>query len=182
MHQPNKLPNPHNSHPVTRGNGLRKQRTKKSLASNTPSSPLKTVGINHLEQQHKVQQLHSHAPAPVWLKSLLTAQRISMILFASVFGLSSIVYGYTMHTHTTWRTQQDQLSRWNNQERHQGVMNEKLKQDLAKKAETKESGLVAPKPEMSVFVRGASPRQLKSLPATAHTPTPIPAAKIPSGY
>jgi hypothetical protein len=181
MHQPNKLPDPNNSRAANRGSELRKQRTKKSLASTTASSKSTTVGTNDL-QQLQVRQLHSHAPAPVWLKSLLAAQRISMILFGSVFGLSSIVYAYTMHTQTTWRTQQDQLRRWQNQERQQGVMNENLKQDLAKKAEAKGSGLVAPKPQMAVFVHGAPPRQPKTVATTAQSPRPIPAAKIPSGY
>ena len=181
MHQPNRLPNLNDSRAVTRRSRLRKQQSKKSLASKPTSSESTTVGVNHLQQQ-RVRQLPSHAPAPIWLKSLLAAQKVSMVVFGSVFGLSSIVYGYTMHTQTTWRTQQDQLRRSQNQERQQGVMNEKLKQDLAKRAEAKESGLVAPKPEMAVFIHGAALRQPKLLPTTAQAPNPIPPSKIPSGY
>ncbi len=87
-----------------------------------------------------------------------------------------------MHTQTTWRTQQDQLRRWQSQERQQGVMNENLKQELAKTAEAKDSGLVDPKPQMAVFIHGAPPRQPKTLPTTVQAPKLIPAAKIPSGY
>jgi hypothetical protein len=181
MHQQNRLPDLNDSRPVTRGGGLRKQRDKKALASKPAPSKSKPVDGNPLEQQ-QVRQLPHHHPAPVWLKSLLTAQKISMILFCSVFGLSSIVYGYTMHTQTTWRTQQDRLRRWQNQERQQGVMNEKLKQDLAKTAEAKGSGLVAPKPQMAVFVHGAAPRQPKSLPVKAQDRKSTPLSKIPSGY
>jgi hypothetical protein len=181
MHQPNRLPNLNDSAPVTRGSRLRTQQDKKSLASKSASSKLTKVGVNP-DQQQQVRQLPSHAPAPVWLKSLLTAQKVSMVLFCSVFGLSSIVYGYTMHTQTTWRIQQEQLRRWQNQERHQGVMNENLKQDLAKTAETKESGLVDPKPQMAVFVHSAPPRQPKLLPAKAQASKPIPVSKVPSGY
>jgi hypothetical protein len=181
MHQPNRLPDSTNSRAVSRGSGLPTQRGRTSLASKSASPKSTTVSIDRLQQQ-QVRQLHSHAPAPVWLKSLLAAQKVSMLLFGSVFGLSSIVYGYTMHTQTTWRTQQDQLRRWQNQERQQGVMNENLKQASAKTAATKGSGLVDPKPEMVVFVHGAPPRQPKSLPAKAQTPKPLPASKIPSGY
>ena len=180
MHQPNRLPDPTNSRTVTRGSGLRKQR-RTPLASKPASSKSTTVGVDR-HQQQQVRQLHSSAPAPVWLKSLLAAQKVSMLLFGSVFGLSSIVYGYTMHTQTTWRTQQDQLRRWQNQERQQGLMNENLKQELAKTAAAKGSGLVDPKPQMVVFVHGAPPRQPKSLPVTAQAPKPMPASKIPSGY
>ena len=176
MHQPNRLPTLNDSRTATRGSKLRKQQAKKPLASKST-----TVGVNQL-QQPQVRQLHTHAPAPVWLKSLLTAQKASMVVFGSVFGLSSIVYGYTMHTQTTWRTQQEQLRRWQNQERHQGVMNEKLKQDLAKTAEAKGSGLVAPKPQMSVFIHGASPRLPKPLSTTAQSLKPTPVSQVPSGY
>jgi hypothetical protein len=179
MHQPNRLPDLNNSRKVSRGSEVRKQQGQKSLASK-PAPPKSTaVNTNNLQQQ-QVRQLHSHVPAPVWLKSLLAAQKVSMILFGSVFGLSSIVYGYTMHNQTTWRTQQDQFRRWQNQERQQGVMDENLKQDLAKTAETKGSGFIAPKPELNVFLHGASPRQPKSLPAPASNPTPV--SKVPSGY
>jgi hypothetical protein len=180
MHQPNRLPDFNDSRAFTRGGGLRKQRTKKSLAAKpAPSTPV--TGTNDLQQQ-QVRQLPHHHPAPVWLKSLLAAQKVSMVMFGSVFGLSLIVYAYTMHTQTTWRTQQEQLRRWQNQERQQGVMNETLKQDLAKTAEAKGSGLVAPKPQMAVFVHGAPPRQPKPLPTTAQAPKQTPASKIPSGY
>ena len=181
MHQPNKLPTLKDSPTVTRGKRLRQPQDPESLAAKPTSSASTTVGINYLQQQ-RVQQLPSPEPAPVWLKSLIAAQKVSMVLFGSVFGLSSIVYGYTMHTQTTWRTQQDQLRRWQNQEHQQGVMNENLKQELAKRAEAKGSGLVAPKPQMAVFVHGAPLRQPKTLPTTAQALKPIPAAKIPSGY
>ena len=181
MHQPNKLPTLKDSPTANRGNRPPKQQSKKSLAAKPAPSASTIVGVNHLQQQ-RIRQLPSRAPAPVWLKSLLAAQKVSMVIFGSVFGLSSIVYGYTMHTQTTWRTQQEQLRRWQNQERQQGLMNENLKQELAKRAETKGSGLVAPTPQMSVFVQGAPPRQLKTLPTTDQALKPIPAAKIPSGY
>jgi hypothetical protein len=181
MHQPNRLPNPHDSHPVNRGSALTKQRNQKSSAATHTLSKFTTVGVNP-DQQQQVRKLPSHAPAPIWLKSLLTAQKVSMIMFCSVFGLSSIVYGYTMHTETTWRTQQEQLRRWENQASQQGVMNENLKQDLAKTAESQASGLVDPKPEMAVFVHGAPPRQPKPLPAKAQASKQIPVSKVPSGY
>jgi hypothetical protein len=180
MHQPTKLTDPTNSRAATRGRGLRTQQ-RTSFASKPASSKSTTFDANH-PPQPQVRQLHSRASVPIWLKSLVVAQKFSLILFVSVFGLSSIVYGYTMHTQTTWRNQQDRLRRWQNQERHQGVMNENLKQDLAKTAAAKGSGLVDPKPQMVVFIHGAPPRQPKSLPAAAQASKPMPASKIPSGY
>ena len=180
MHQPNRITNLNNSRAVNRGSGLRNRQNPTSLASKPAPSKSTTIGVNHLQQQ--VRQLHPHVPAPVWLRSLLAAQKVSKILFGSVFGLSLVVYGYTMHTQTTWRTQQEQLRRWQNQERQQGVMNENLKQELAKIAESKESGLVDPKPQMAVFIHSAPSRQPKPLPAKAQAPKSMSASKTPSGY
>jgi hypothetical protein len=180
MHQPNRLPDLNDSRAAIRGSGLRNRQNPTSPTSKPAPPRSTTIGVNRLQQQ--VRQLHTHVPAPVWLRSLLTAQKASKILFGSVFGLSLVVYGYTMHTQTTWRTQQEQLRRWQNQERQQGVMNENLKQELAKIAESKGSGLVDPKPQMAVFVYSAPSRQPKPLPAQVQAPKSLPASKTPSGY
>lgn len=181
MHQPNRLPDFKDSRAFDRGSGHRNRQNSTSLASKPAPSKSTKVGVNHLQQQ-QVRQLPTHVPAPVWLRSLLAAQKVSKILFGSVFGLSLVVYGYTMHTQTTWRTQQEQLRRWQSQERQQGVMNENLKQELAKIAESKASGLVDPKPQMAVFIHTAPARQPKLLPAKAQAPKPMPGSQTPSGY
>jgi hypothetical protein len=133
-----------------------------------------------LQPEPQIRQLRQ--PDPAWLKSLLALQRVSFVVFGSIFGLSSIVYGYTMHTQNTWRSQQDQLRRWQNQERQQGVMTEKLNQQIAKTAEEKDSGLINPKPSRSVFVNSATPRSPKPLPLKSPAPTSSPISKIPLGY
>jgi hypothetical protein len=154
-----------------------KQSAKQSATSRSPKSAV--MAVNHLPQP-QVRQLHH--PDPTWLKSLFALQRISLIIFGSIFGLSSLVYGYTMHTQSTWRSQQDQLRRWQNQERHQGVMTEKLNQQIAKTAEEKDSGLVNPKPNLSVFVNSATPRPPKPLPIKSPAPISTQISKIPLGY
>ena len=167
MHQPN-----FKQAPPARSKTLRRSpaTTKKSSA----------VGTNPLQPQ--IRQLPDHQPAPLWLKSLKIGQKISMVLCVSVFGLSSIVYGYTMHTQTTWRSQQDQWRRWQNQERELGVTNENLKQSEAKAAEDQKSGLVELKPHLAVFIHSAPPRSPKQLPNPPQSSQPTPTSKIPAGY
>jgi hypothetical protein len=155
--------------------------TKSAAKSRSPKSAV--IAAPNLPQQPPVQQIRQlHHPNPAWLKSLFALQRVSLIMFGSIFGLSSIVYGYTMHTQSTWRSQQDQLRRWQNQERHQGVMIENLNQDAAKTAEDKDSGLVNPKPHLAVFVNSATPRPPKPLPSSSPASTATPVSKIPLGY
>jgi hypothetical protein len=149
-------------------------------SATTKSSPV--VKSPQPRQQRKVKAKPPSYLVPFWLKSLLALQKISLVLFVSVFGLSSIVYGYTMHTHTTWRSQQDRLRRWQNQERQQAVMNENLKQQSAQAAEDKNSGLVSPKPERMIFIHSEPLRQLKPLPNSTPSPQPTPISKLPLGY
>jgi hypothetical protein len=151
--------------------------TKKSSVSKSAATKSK-----YARQQQPLRQLTQRRSTPVWLRSLLAVQKISMVLFVSVFGLSSIVYGYTMQNQTTWRSQQDRLKRWQNQERQQAVMNENLKQQMAQTAEQKESGLVAPKPDRMIFIHSAPLRQPKLVPNTSPSPQPTPASKLPLGY
>ena len=128
----------------------------------------------------QVSHLPSPTAAPVWLKSLLTMQKGASLLLGIVFGLSSIVYGYTIHTQGTWRSQHGQLNRLQHQERQQTIINENIKQGLAKTAADAKSGLVEPKPEQMVFIPSAPQRPIKPLSPTQSAQT-TPAA-IPTGY
>ncbi len=185
MNRSHKLPHVKNPRSGLLAGKHRQQRygvaTKPVAKSSLPQSTV--IAATNLPQQQPAEQIRQlHHPDPAWLKSLLGLQRVSLIMFGSIFGLSSIVYGYTMHTQSTWRSQQDQLRRWQNQERHQGVMIENLNQQIAKTAEEKGSGLVNPKPNLSVFVNSATPRQPKQLPSSAPAPAATPVSKIPLGY
>ncbi|WP_310426883.1 hypothetical protein [Chamaesiphon sp. VAR_48_metabat_135_sub] len=165
MHQPNIPPRSKN----------------RSSSSKRPSTSSKVLGVNQIQQQRKVTQLPQHNSDPVWLKSLLTLQQGSLVLFCSIFGLSSIVYGYTVYTQDMWKSQHSQLRRLQKQERQQGVMDENLKQQMAKTAEQPGSGFVAPSPDKIVFIPTAPPRPTKSIPAPP-SPQPTPASQFPVGY
>lgn len=175
---------PHRKNPqvFSQAGQIRKQQqqvaTKKSSFAKPPSPQ------SHLNrsQQQQVRQLPQRHLAPNWLQSLLRVQRVSTIVVGSIFGLSSIVYGYTMHTQTTWRSQQAQLKWWEDQGNKQGVMNETLKQQIAETAEQPASGLVEPKPHLTIFIQSAPPRSPKSLPQPVTSPQLAPVNKISLGY
>jgi hypothetical protein len=157
-------------------------RKNRSSGSKRPPSRSNVVELNQIRQQQQVRQLPQHnSVPPVWLKSLLMLQQGSLVLFCSIFGLSSIVYGYTVYTQDTWKSQHGQLKRLQKQERQQGVMNENLKQQMAKIAEQPGSGLVATTPDKIVFIPSAPQRPNKSLP-TPQSPQQTPASKLPVGY
>ncbi len=150
----------------------------RSSASMSAQSRLNVVGSNHSQQQ--VRQLPQPHSVPAWLRSLLTVQQGAMVLFASMLGLSAIVYGYTVYTQSLWRNQHGQLQRLQLQESQQGIMNERLKQDMAQAAEQPTSGLIAPNPDRLVFIPSAPQRPTKPLPAVPSPRTPP--SQLPLGY
>lgn len=134
-----------------------------------------------MPQKHQVRKLPKHNGLPLWLKYLLTMQRGALAVFCSVLGLSAIGYGYTVYTQDLWKSQHGQLRRLQLQERQQAVMNENLKQEMAKKAEDASSGLIAPNPDRIVFIPLAPQRPAKALPSH-YLPQPTPTSKLPRGY
>ncbi|AFY96252.1 hypothetical protein [Chamaesiphon minutus] len=150
-------------------------------ASTRPSVRSHVVKAKDLPQQHRVRPLPDRNAVPLWLTYLLAMQRGALVVFCSVLGLSALGYGYTVYTQDSWKSQHGQLRRLQLQERQQTVMNENLKQEMAKKAEEPASGLVAPNPERIVFIPIAPQRPAKALPSH-YLPQPAPTSKLPRGY
>lgn len=144
-----------------------------------PRQRTRSIQKTPLVKPSQVRHLPSRTAAPVWLKSLLTMQKGATVLFGIVFGLSAVVYGYTIQTQGTWRSQHGQLKRLQHQERQQSIITENIKQGLAKTAAEPKSGLVEPNPEQMVFIPSAPQRPIKPLPT--QSPQTMPAA-TPTGY
>ncbi len=106
-----------------------------------------------------------------------------MVIFASVLGLSTLVYGHTVYTQSLWRSQYGQLQRLQVQESQQGMMNEHLKQKMAQAAEASTSGLIAPNPDRLLFIPSAPQRPMKPLPVVPHSSRQMtPPSQLPRGY
>lgn len=155
---------------------------------NRPSTPVRrrtrtnVVELNHVSQvKSEVSQLPQPNSAPIWLRSLLTIERGAAALFVSVFGLSIVVYGYTVHTQKLWKQQYGKLNRIDLQERQQVVMDANLKHQMAEAAELDPKKFEAPDPKKVAFIPSIAPRPTKSDPKSPKfkaSPTP----KRPLGY
>jgi cell division protein FtsL len=117
---------------------------------------------SHTPRQQRVHKLPKNLPTPAWLKSLLSLQKGSKLIFLSIFSLTLIAYGYTAYIQDQWKEQHGKLKRLREQERQQVVINESLKYQLAEAAEKPTSGLVNPEPSRLVFLPAAPPRPFKS--------------------
>ncbi len=153
--------------------------TRQPLDTALPSRS-KTLRLTNPQPPRQVRQVSSRQTVPIWLKSLLTIQRSVMIVFCSIFGLSAIGYGYTVYTQDLWKSQHGQLRRLQNQESQGGVMNENLKQDMAQRAESATSGLVAPTPDRNIFIPIAPQRPTKTLLIPSARTSQL--SQLPRGY
>jgi hypothetical protein len=151
-------------------------------ASKHVPSELNLNKLDRAGQRQPVVKFPQQNSVPAWLQSLLKVQRGAQILFGGIFGLSLIVYGYTVYTQDLWKQQHGQLTRLQNQERQQGVMNENLKHKLAIDAEQPLNGLENPDPQKIIFITGAPQRPAKSPSAILSSSQPAPASQQPMGY
>ena len=138
---------------------------------------------SHVRQRRQTASVKQLQPrqVPKWLRSLIAMQRVAMVLFLGSFGLSSLVYGYTVSTQGMWKTQHRQLQKLQKQELQQATVSENFKYQIAQTAELPESGLVDPKPDRMVTISTANQRQTK-LPAISTPAKPEAVSKIPEGY
>ncbi|MBW4619041.1 MAG: hypothetical protein KME17_06745 [Cyanosarcina radialis HA8281-LM2] len=113
-----------------------------------------------------------------WQRSLLVAQRSSLLLSLCLISLMLGVYAWTVYIQQMWSKEYRQLENLQRQERQMTAANEALKNQLAKTAENPHSGLVPPSLANNIFVPSAPQRQLA--PKSAAVPPPIP--KKPLGY
>jgi hypothetical protein len=141
-------------HPDARTSATARRRTRTNV-----------VELNHVSQvRSKVSQLPKPTPVPTWLRSLLKIERGAAVLFGSVFGLSIVTYGYTVHTQNSWKQQYGQLNRIQVQERQKVVMDANLKHQMATAAELDTTNFEAPDPKNVAFIPSATLRPAKTDP------------------
>lgn len=115
-----------------------------------------------------------------WQRTLLWAQRGSLVASASLIALMLGVYAWTVYIQQMWSKEYRQLENLQRQERQMTAANESLKNQLAKTAENPSSGLVPPSLTNNIFLPSAPQRQLA--PKSPAIAPPMPIAKKPLGY
>ena len=131
-------------------------------------------------QSDVVQTLPRPQTTPSWLKLLLVLQRTSSAFtFFLVIGLM-VVYGWTVYTQQRWGRAYSRMETLQKQERQIMAANEVIKNQMAKQAETPDSGLVLPEPGNTIFLTPAPQRPSVTPEVNLPPPQPIPAR--PLGY
>jgi len=159
---PNRRHRPRNIHPHTANSRQGTQSPQLSVVS-TP-----------------VERLSSSRPLPLWWHALIWLQRTSWLGCSLLAIATFIVYAQTVYTQQLWGREYRKLAALQRQERQLTSTNALLKNHLATLSNTKDTGLVAPKPGNAIFLPAVPQRQL--VPPPAHPTTAEPITSVPLGY
>ncbi|WP_445173637.1 hypothetical protein [Microcoleus sp.] len=92
---------------------------------------------------------------PLWLRSLLQAQRASSVVAVMLLGGALSLYGLTVYGEQRWSQDYQKLETLRLQEQQLSAASEVLKHQLAKEAQNPETGLAAQKPGNTIFLQPA---------------------------
>ncbi|MEG4857600.1 hypothetical protein QUB75_07920 [Microcoleus sp. K1-B6] len=92
---------------------------------------------------------------PVWLRSLLQAQRASSVLALMLLGGALSLYGLTVYGEQRWSQEYQKLETLRLREQQLSASSEVLKHQLAKEAQNSETGLVPQNPGDTIFLQPA---------------------------
>ncbi|MEG4307407.1 hypothetical protein [Microcoleus sp. D3_18a_C4] len=92
---------------------------------------------------------------PVWLRSLLQAQRASSVVAVMLLGGALSLYGLTVYGEQRWSQDYQKLETLRLQEQQLSAASEVLKHQLAKEAQNPETGLAPQNPGNTIFLQPA---------------------------
>jgi len=105
-------------------------------------------------------------PLPLWLRVLMTTQKLSIamtvLLTISVFA----IYGWTVYAQEQWNQQYKKLEQLKRQERQLTTAEGSFDNDLLRSVQKKPGDLVRERPEQSIFLQAAPLRPKRDIPAT----------------
>lgn len=92
---------------------------------------------------------------PVWLRSLLQAQRASSVAALMLLGGALSLYGLTVYGEQRWSQEYQKLETLRLREQQLSASSEVLKHQLAKEAQNPETGLAPQNPGNTIFLQPA---------------------------
>jgi len=105
-------------------------------------------------------------PLPLWLRVLMSTQKLSIVvtvlLTLSVFA----IYGWTVYAQEQWNQQYKKLEQLKRQERQLTTAEGSFDNDMLRSVQKNPRELVRERPEQSIFLQAAPLRPKHDLPAT----------------
>jgi hypothetical protein len=108
----------------------------------------------------------SGLPLPLWLRVLMSTQKLSIaatvILTVSMFA----IYGWTVYAQEQWNQQYKKLEQLKRQERQLTSAEGSFDNNLLRSVQNKPGDLVRERPEQSIFLQAAPLRPKRDVPST----------------
>ena len=105
-------------------------------------------------------------PLPLWLRVLMSTQKLSIavtvMLTVSVFA----IYGWTVYAQEQWNQQYKKLEQLKRQERQLTSAEGSFDNNLLRSVQNKPGDLVRERPEQSIFLQAAPLRPKRDVPST----------------
>lgn len=105
-------------------------------------------------------------PLPLWLRVLMSTQKLSIavtvLLTLSVFT----IYGWTVYAQEQWNQQYKKLEQLKRQERQLTAAEGSFDNDMLRSVQKKPGELVRERPEQSIFLQAAPLRPKNNTPTT----------------
>ena len=105
-------------------------------------------------------------PLPIWVRVLLSTQKVSIamtvLLTVSVF----VIYGWTVYAQEQWNQQYKKLEQLKRQERQLTTAESSFDNDMLRSIQKKPGELVRESPEKSIFLQAAPLGPKRDVPVT----------------
>ncbi|MEG4812665.1 hypothetical protein QUA82_34705 [Microcoleus sp. F8-D3] len=118
-------------------------------------SPADEQAIARSSSASVLKVLPDRQQQPVWLRSLLQAQRASSAVAVMLLGGALSLYGLTVYGEQRWSHDYQKLETLRLQEQQLSAASEVLKHQLAKEAQNPETGLAPQNPGDAIFLQPA---------------------------
>ena len=94
-------------------------------------------------------------PLPLWLRVLISTQKLSILLTVSLTLSVFIIYGWTVYAQEQWNQQYKKLEQLKRQERQLTTAEGSFDNDILQSVQKNPKDLVRERPEQSIFLQAA---------------------------
>lgn len=105
-------------------------------------------------------------PLPLWLRILMSTQKLSIVVTVLLTLSVFTIYGWTVYAQEQWNQQYKKLEQLKRQERQLTAAEGSFDNDLLRSAQKNPGQLVRERPEQSIFLQAAPLRPKRDIPAT----------------
>ena len=105
-------------------------------------------------------------PLPLWLRLLVSTQKLSIAMTVMLTISVFVIYGWTVYAQDKWNQQYEKLEQLKRQERQLTTAAGAFENDALRAVQKSPGQLVRERPEQSIFIQAAPLRPKREVPET----------------